>query len=343
MKANEIDLIGGELQKADQMKNDVPASVGMLSIKSANKTITDAKQRPDPIPLWLSLWNQGEISCLFSDSNLGKSIYAVQIADHIAKDRKVLYFDFELSDKQFQLRYTDNATGRVHVFPENLYRVELDPEMMAISGNFEDAIMENIEAAAKETNAKVLIIDNLTYLCSAAEKGDIAGSLMIRLKKMQKADRDLSMLIVAHTPKRPLSNPITQNDLAGSKKLYNFFDSVFAIGQSAKDSNLRYIKQIKVRAGRYEYDSENVIICSIEKENGAFLKFVQIGCGREREHLSEPSDRDQGIMIEQILTMTRSGESQRKIASQLGISQAKVCRILKSAGISAPDPQLSIM
>ena len=42
---------------------------------------------------------------------------------------------------------------------------------------------------------------------------------------------------------------ITSNDLAGSKRLYNFFDSVFAIGKSAQDGGLRYVKQLKVRYG----------------------------------------------------------------------------------------------
>ena len=33
----------------------------------------------------------------------------------------------------------------------------------------------------------------------------------------------LSILVLAHTPKRSLDCPITSNDLAGSKRLYNFF------------------------------------------------------------------------------------------------------------------------
>ena len=74
--------------------------------------------------------------------------------------------------------------------------------------------------------------------------------------------------------------PITQNDLAGSKKLYNFFDSVFAIGKSAKDENLRYIKQLKVRYGNFEYGGNNVIVCAIEKADD-FLRFVTLGHAAE--------------------------------------------------------------
>ena len=54
----------------------------------------------------------------------------------------------------------------------------------------------------------------------------------------------ISILVLAHTPKRSLDCPITSNDLAGSKRLYNFFDSVFTIGKSAQDGGLRYVKQL---------------------------------------------------------------------------------------------------
>ncbi len=193
--------------------------------------------------------------------------------------------------------------------------------------NFEEAIIGNIEQAALQTGAKVLIIDNLTYLCIASEKGDVAGALMFRLMALKKK-HGLSMLILAHTPKRCLSNPITQNDLAGSKKLYNFFDSVFAIGKSAKDSNLRYIKQLKVRYGNYTYDSDNVIVSSIEKI-GTFLQFVNIGYATEKEHLKEPSEKDVSQEIENVKLLSGQGKSIRDIAKELNVSKSKVGRILK--------------
>lgn len=322
---NIYQAIGVELQKADQLAAAVPEQVGMLTIKTANRTISEAALRPNPVALWLSLWYEGEVCCLFSDSNLGKSIYAVQIATRIAETKKVLYFDFELSDKQFQLRYTDEQ-GNLNVFPDSLYRVEINRDSLDIS-NFEDAIIDNIEQAAIQTGARVLIIDNLTYLCIASEKGDAAGTLMFRLMALKKK-HGLSMLILAHTPKRCLSNPITQNDLAGSKKLYNFFDSVFAIGKSAKDNSVRYIKQLKVRYGNYTYDSDNVIVSAIEKI-GAFLQFVNIGYATEKEHLKEPSDKDSMEEIATIKQMVSEGKSYRFIASELGISLGKVQRALK--------------
>lgn len=317
--------IATELQKADQLASSVPEQIGMLTIKTANRTIKEAALRPNPDALWLSLWYEGEVCCLFSDSNLGKSIYAVQIATRISETKRVLYFDFELSDKQFQLRYSDEQ-GNLNVFPDNLYRVEINRESLDVA-NFEEAIIGNIEQAALQTGAKILVIDNLTYLCIASEKGDVAGALMFRLMALKKK-HGLSLLVLAHTPKRCLSNPITQNDLAGSKILYNFFDSVFAIGKSAKDSNLRYIKQLKVRYGNYTYDSDNVIVAAIEKV-GTFLQFVNIGYATEKEHLKEPSEKDVSQEIENVKLLSGQGKSIRDMAKELNISKSKVGRILK--------------
>lgn len=330
MGATEIkNGIDATLQKAEQVAKSVPEKVGMFTLKTANRTIQEAAQRPNPRELWLTLWYEGEVCCLFADSNLGKSIYAVQIATHIAetyRDKRVLYFDFELADKQFQVRYTDEA-GNLNEFPDNLYRVEINKEALD-EGYTEDGIINNIENAALEAKGDVLIIDNLTYLCTASEKGDAAGALMIKLMAL-KRKHGLSLLVVAHTPKRDMGNPITPNDLAGSKKLYNFFDSVFAIGMSAKDNNLRYIKQLKVRYGNYTYDGDNVIVATIEKI-GTFLRFVQQGFAEEKEHLREPSEKEKANINEQIITLHERGKSYRDIAAITGVSKTKIGNIIKS-------------
>ena len=117
----------------------MPDSIGAMSIKTANRTILEASLLPMPRALWDSFWYEGELSCLFADSNVGKSILAVQIADRIARTDNVLYLDFELSEKQFQLRYT-NEHGKPYTFPEKLYRVSLDCNSL-LEADFEEAIM----------------------------------------------------------------------------------------------------------------------------------------------------------------------------------------------------------
>lgn len=318
-------MIGDELANAETMRDSTPETVGVLRIKTANETLIEAQRRPDPTPLWLSLWYEGEVCCLFADSNLGKSIYAVQIGEVVSYSQKVLYFDFELSDKQFQLRYTDEEDHLYH-FSNNFYRVEIDRESLEVA-NFEDFLINNIEAAALQYGAKVLIIDNLTWLCCNSEQGEDAGQLMKRLMALKKK-HDLSLLIIAHTPKRNLSSPITANDLAGSKKLYNFFDSCFAIGQSAKDSGLRYIKQMKNRHGEFVYDAENVIVCQIDKID-AFLQFTTIGYATEREHLKRPTEGDLSLDIVSVKELQQQGLSVREIARSLKMSKSKVHRLLR--------------
>ena len=60
---------------------------------------------------------------------------------------------------------------------------------------------------------------------------------------------------------------LTQNSLAGSKRIANFMDSIFAIGASKKDRpSSRYIKQIKVRSCEMTYGEDNVIEVRLVKE-----------------------------------------------------------------------------
>ena len=259
------------IEELEQQAQEIP-KFGIFNVKTANETIQEAAKRPNPRKLWLSLWYEHETSCLFADSNVGKSVYAVQIAEEIAKEQNVLYFDFELSDKQFQLRYSDEQ-GNLHRFPEKLFRIEINPESLEVGEDFEDIVIKSIEAVALSKKAEVIIIDNLTWLCNAAEKGEAAGILMKALLGL-KIKYGWSLLVLAHTPKRNMASPITQNDLAGSKRLFNLFDSAFSIGMSARDPGLRYIKQLKIRSGELEYHSDNVILCSIEK-TGTFLHFQQ--------------------------------------------------------------------
>lgn len=161
------------------------AEIGMLTIKTANQTVEDAAMRPDPDQLYHELWYEGEVCCLFADSNLGKSIYAVQMANEISQTRNVLYVDCELSDKQFQLRYTNSESGERHIFPDGLLRAEVNPYAIGAQG-YEEAIIRDIETAAKRTGTKVIIIDNLTYLCNSADKGVDAGIFMMKLMALKK-------------------------------------------------------------------------------------------------------------------------------------------------------------
>ncbi len=288
----------------------------LLATKPANEWMRQAASRPDPVPLYRSLWYENEVSCLFSDTNSGKSVLAVQIAAEVAQTRRVLYCDFELSDKQFQSRYTDEQ-GNLHTFPDNFLRAEIDIDAASRSGGVFSVIAE-IERAADAADAKVVIIDNISFLCNSLEKGEDAGLLVMRLIDMKRR-RGLSMLLIAHTPKRMLTSPLTQNDLAGSKRIINFMDSAFAIGRSATDEHLRYIKQVKVRNGAVEYGADSVLLCEMDTEGG-WLHFRDLGTVEERTQLREQTDKEDDRVNDAIRRMLDEGKTYREIAQALGIS-----------------------
>ena len=323
-----ITAIIAELESSHETDN-----IGMFTIRTANRTIAEAAMRPNPRQLYQELWYEGEVCCLFSDSNLGKSIYAVQMADTIATLRPVLLVDCELTDKQFQMRYTDIDTGVMHIFPELLYRAEINPNTLDVK-DYETKIFHHIEAAAQHMKCNIIIIDNLTYLCNSSDKGVDAGLFMMKLMNLKKK-YGWSLLIIAHTPKRSLMSPITQNDLAGSKKLYNFFDSVFAIGKSAKDSRLRHVKQLKVRAGEFRYDSSNVIVYEIEKTDG-FVHFEFKEFSTEKEHLKERTEKEITSTHRNVHELKSQGKSTREIAAYLGLSKSKVDRLIHTPLPSVP-------
>lgn len=325
-----LNHVNGLQEKALQAQE----SKGLFLVRSANDWINEAKMQPIPKMLFSELWFENELCILFADTNQGKSILAVQIADSISKGERipgfkleaekqpVLYCDFELSGKQFENRYSNNFQDH-YCFDENLKRLEINPDAdIPENESFESYLNFSLEKSIKETGARVLIIDNLTYLKSETEKAKDALPLMKHLKALKSKHR-LSILALAHTPKRDLSKPITRNDLQGSKMLINFCDSSFAIGESHNDKHLRYIKQIKERHTDKIYDAENTIICQVHKPFN-FLQFEFISFGTEREHLKELSEKDRESNIQRAKELSKQGYSQRQIAREVGISVGAV-------------------
>lgn len=319
--------------------SDIP-NTGIFKIKSGNAWLKDASEKAIPESLYklgdaleTTIWFEGEVGILFAETNVGKSILAVQIAEQIAKTKKVIYGDFELSEKQFEARYSCDYLHHYN-FPEMFYRAEINPDEADYESkgfrSLEEYINTSLEQSIISIGAKVLIIDNITYLRSETEKAKEALPLMKYLKAL-KNKYGLSILVLAHTPKRNPSNPISRNDLQGSKMLINFCDSAFAIGESFKDKRLRYIKQIKARNTGIYYDTENVALFEITKPYN-FLAFtpvhgVHTTC--EHEHLKTYTEKDREAQKEQARELARSGKSQRDIAALLGIAASTVNKYLK--------------
>ena len=333
-----VEDIKDEAEKILKQSNEAKESKGLFTVKTASRWIEQAKTRPIPQMLFGEFWFEGELCILFADTNLGKSILAVQIGNSISKGEQIrgfqletpkqpiLYFDFELSDKQFENRYSIKFEQH-YSFDNNFIRVEINPDAtIPENQTFEDYLNHSLERSITETGAKVLIIDNLTYLKNETEKAKDALPLMKHLKAL-KNKYGLSILALAHTPKRDLSKPIIRNDLQGSKMLINFCDSSFSIGESHSDKNLRYLKQIKQRNTDLLYDAENVCVCQIDKPFN-FLQFEFVNFGTEREHLKQHTEKDKETLNEKVSELKQQGRSLREIGIELGISHQQVKRIL---------------
>ena len=327
---NPVERIKGTVKKA----RDKPRKLGRLPYASGNKWIELGKALANPIYFFFRMIVQFEINIIFSAANTGKSLLLVQIAEEIARTEVVLVVDCELSTKQFQMRYTNLDTGTVHLFPENFLRAEIDPELLD-DVSLEDAIFDSVEQAAKD-GIKVICIDNLTFVCTDAEKAEVTIKFMRRLIKLKKK-YGLTLIIVAHSPKRDASKPITRDDLSGSSKLMALIDNALAVGVSAKDSQLRYVKTVKFRDDEYPYPAESVALYRIEKQD-CYTKFVYIGRDEEREHLRQKNQITEMEDMQEYLDLQAKGLSLMQIAKETGASKSTVHRKIRKAlamGMSA--------
>lgn len=315
-----------------------------LIVKTANKWVDEAKNRPIPNMLFSEFWYENELSILYADTNIGKSILAVQIADSISKGssiagfknecapKKVLYLDFELSDKQFENRCSDNYKNH-YEFDANLLRAEIntDVDIPKEFSGVEEFLCASLEKQILDQGIEVVIIDNLTYLKSDNERAKDALELMKHLKQLTK-NNNVSIMVLAHTPKRDASKPITKNDLAGSKMLMNFCDSSFAIGASTLESSLRYLLQIKQRNTEHLYHANNVVVCRLHKDvNFLSFEFIDFGC--EQEHLKQSNYDDLSERDELMKDLISEGLSNIKIAEKLGLSEGAIRKRKKALGL----------
>lgn len=167
-------------------------------VKSGNAWIESAKVKPIPKPLFDEFWAEGEICIFFGDTGKGKSVLSIQIADSIAKGvsignfalkaepQTVLVFDLELSEKQFEKRYSiegaDCYTNH-YVWSENFRRGAINPYAVTPKRfkNFEEYFFFSLEWEIVQTETRILVVDNITYLKTQLQDAKEAIPLMQKL------------------------------------------------------------------------------------------------------------------------------------------------------------------
>lgn len=313
-----------------------------FAIRNFNEVNEIAANTSTPVNLYEGLWYEGELCALYADTNVGKSILAVQIAEHVArKGYTVMYFDFEMTDKAFGMRCCDE-NGNYYKFSDNLYRIRPDHTecVYDMDESSEMNMMRKIDAEVQSYKPNVLIIDNITALFSKVENGENAVVYLNWLRELRDKHK-ISILFLAHTPKLDRTQPITRDSMAGSKRVISLIDSAFAIGEVSGKPNQRYIKQTKVRLDKFTYDGSNVMLCEIRRVDG-LLQLVKIGTANERKLIQPERVEPAPLDYEAILALKNEGLSVREIAERLGTSKSRVQRLL-TARSSNENGETSIM
>lgn len=268
-----------------------------------------------------------ETTVMFSDTGVGKTILSMQWSIKMAEmGKRVIYVNFELSQQQVAQRYPSKK------IPDSLFIANIDySEMKDV--NDQSAILVEIEQLALKYGAEVIVIDNLTNLCINSKDGAEAGNLMLQLIRLRMT-HGWTMLILAHVPKRKASDPLSLNDLAGSKMISNMADNVIGFNKSKRGKSIRYMIQLKYRSFPIELDSNNVQELNLEMSDG-YLHFEYGGNSEERSHL--PRSRDEKAELERDIVKELkepNGLSYRDIADKLDTSLSNVQRVAQKHNLN---------
>ncbi|MGE3467963.1 MAG: AAA family ATPase [Pyrinomonadaceae bacterium] len=255
----------------------------MIETRAAGAWRPPRKERKAYSPeLFADLWRKGEVAILFGSKNSGKSVLAVQLAEAIARgkrletgdprhearsvnslvhqiqdlrsrtqDQKVLYFDFQRTPEQWNERYSAPSPipGKLpvrHRFSPNFLRaaVEFNGDIPpAFKGDVSRFLQYSVAVRIAEAEPAVVMIDNLSYLFGNISNHAIAIRAMKTLK-FWSAKFGVSILAIAQMKDKRKPSPVTLGDIAASRHIVHEADTVFALGTSTFGPQYRYIKHL---------------------------------------------------------------------------------------------------
>ena len=311
----EMDIIN---QSFKALQESEPVDGGGFHVEAMNKCINTAHQLPPLVSLYPDIVLEGDLSIIFGQSGIGKTIFAMQIARYIAENgKRLLYVDCEMTPRQLGNRY-ETAN-----FPPTFLRAEMDREHPA------EDVLKGIEEVAAANHVEVVFIDNITALGQSLDRSADAGALMASLNALKKK-YNWTLVVLNHVPKMFSGNvPLSLSAMQGSAKINQLIDDAIGLAQSCIDSSLVYVKQCKWRNGELTMGADHVAVYERRKDEDGNLGFISRGFGTEQEHLSVENGNDREEMKARIRELSAKGMTQTAIANQLGTSQSKVSRLLK--------------
>ncbi len=279
---------------------------------------------------WLfnPVFKERQVGILFADTNMGKTILAMQIALAVATGKDlfgiegevhgtVLYYDFELEADDWSERY--RSIDKTHKFsmPENLIRYEMDPDRYDLPDGVKpaDYLLWAMEQHFKVHKPVLIVVDNISYLAEALQLEEAKQALpFIKRLKLLKRQYQTTILLLAHTPKVPSTEPMSINHLAGSKTLANIVDFIFGIGKDYNNMERVYLKQLKARRAPKTLNDSQVWALNLcppgNNTENCWLHFEDVGRYPEERMLDrtkEIPDFTEELRLEVIDTYKQCG------------------------------------
>jgi archaellum biogenesis ATPase FlaH len=167
-KENDVEEVKKKKKKAT--KKNI-----MFEVRTANARVAAAKKLDIPQKLFGSFIYEEGLTIFFGNTHAGKTVVAMNIAESIAsgnalneiemdaKPQKVVYFDFELSDKNFELKSSDQYENHF-TYSENLIMVTPDLGLMKDTKLTAQDIIDSITSVVEKQEAKVFFVDNISWL-----------------------------------------------------------------------------------------------------------------------------------------------------------------------------------
>ena len=125
---------------------------------------------------------------------------------------------------------TDSLQGgiRTLIFLKSLIRCTISENVD--SEEFSMNVIDGIKDKLLDTKAKVMILDNLSFLSTQTSEAEYAGAIMDGLTRL-KREMCISIMVIAHTPKIEEWKPLSKTNMAGARFFQTLRTGVASAGQ----------------------------------------------------------------------------------------------------------------
>ena len=235
-----------------------PVDLGGMPSFSPAQFLSTFKELP--VPIVESLLYEKDILGIAGSTNVGKSVFSLQLSTCIAmgvpfmtfnipRPRKVMHVQFELKDEGFARLIKVTSQTILEQCPVEAHRFE--ENCVFLSSGQRDLFTDKydaIEANLRHTDVDVLVIDNLnTSVGVDVSKNEMAMEVLRKLINL-KQKYNLAIIMVSHHKKIDIPAPIDISQMLGGSAYTNSLDFICQLANTKRADGVKVMKITKVRA-----------------------------------------------------------------------------------------------